>query len=406
MSRCRLHVPLLALAASLCLGAHCGDLDFEPEIPDEPRADAAVMLTTELDDAPPVRVRRLRDDVVLNCRSLHQSWLTFDSFDAGLFEPGSDVQVEADRDVLVKRVTHRPCELVRIEHPAGDGFVARVLEGGLPSIDVTAEGLAGDTYAGWLRPKDAEPRHHQECVLPNAGPSLSWSTPVPVGREMRVEEITVVDGCTRLSLRTPDWDGPERFPWRVCAGPVRLPLRAGDRVSIEVSQPAPNTRADGGATADDALQPDDGAQRAETIRIERHPRDHSGQLPERVAIWLSRGGSLLDSGAVARSIPNVSLVPASGCVALPRAACSSTQMAVRARLTDARRSLELGAGENIQLKRERGRFELFVLRAQHQPVVDRSCSHGRDARHDDFELVAIEHQQTSRRVIAEQAAAL
>src|SRR4030095_17117412 len=107
------------IAALFCAG--CPENYPEPEPPPPIDPNVAIYLTTELEDAPAVRVQRLRGDIELKCDQLPllSGHIAPADLDAALFDTGRIERLTKGARVALPRRPGAECDLVRFELPNG-----------------------------------------------------------------------------------------------------------------------------------------------------------------------------------------------------------------------------------------------------------------------------------------------
>jgi hypothetical protein len=321
----------LLLFALFCVG--CPRPDVPPELPEPFAADTAVRLSTELDRAPAVTIRRLRGDVAVDCAQLQYLRGAVDprAIEPALFDEGWSVQATAERGAAIRHREGAKCDLIRIEHARGQVALLMIQPGERHDLVVTDGGI-GESYAIWPELGEGQQSQLERCAAVE-GASIRWSEPVPVGKRLRVDAIEQTGECARLRLAG-------AFDWEICAGPV--PLAVGDVVDVGV--------------IDGALG---------TIRIERRsPRAD-------VTIWLGDGPVMPQSGAA--SEPRLAFSRDTSC-AITMRACGMVSVAARLDVTLGRRAVQLRGGERVMLQSDGGSLEVMVGAASFVPLAPSSCA--------------------------------
>jgi len=112
-----------------------------------------------------------------------------------------------------------------------------------------------------------------------------------------------------------------------------------------------------------------------------------------VVAWLGRVGWYIEGGAEdLGGVPGLRATSAGAqAESAPDPACATLSLPLLVELQQGQRRTTVGAGEQVHVAHAKGGWlDLYVLRAEHRPIIDRRCNAGRDLRHDDFELVLVE----------------
>jgi hypothetical protein len=345
--------------------------------PDDVRAadpTVAFCLTTELDAAPPIRVRRLRQTVEIDCAMLQQlqGRVTAAALDSALFEPGVIVVPRRGQLVPIRRVPEAECQLLRLEHPNGFSLITVVRYGSAGTVTVLGHGF-DETGLLWPQEVSGASPSLDRCASSAEPADVRWSEPVPVGSSLRVQAAERTGSCTRLELRSAH--ATDVFAWEICAGDAHLPFQPGDLLDVTVADTARSG-----------------------VQIEQRTSDTRGQ---RARVWLGHGSFAPASNDASKS-PTITVRSDYVCRPTLSMPCRVPAVPALVDVSHWERRFELRSGERLAMRGASGSsLEVVVGQARQFPLVDRSCNSATGVAHQDVTYVAIERRYEPVTVVAE-----
>jgi hypothetical protein len=325
-----------------------------------PAVTSALVIGNDTPTALNIRVRPLKDTIVLECAAVSedpQAMLSSEAFGPAVvwqvepgraFAPREEFGVPAECDAYLIDGADVPAMLLfwnsadfvvqQLPSTVAGGDPARLIT---ISGDPTREVLRwSDHDAVFSAPSSIDP-HAKACGIPAASAGVTWETPIPAGKTRIHSVVTAPDGCTKLSVgqnADPDRD------WFVCgAAGVQLPFAAGDDVLITP------------LFFGQDIGPVTGVE----------------FLTDRYTVRLARGTDTVSFGA-----GGVDVDPDPECGG-SHSACGDYLQPMRVSIQESgEHTYRLRAGEDVDLAQG---GTLYLVRSEYLPVADTACDGADDA---------------------------
>ena len=230
-SRIQVLAAVITIAAFFSVGAHCHDrshgssplaakIDGGTERPGLDISNRGSQPLT-------VHLAVLKESMNFDCNAIRQQrpFVPLHSFGPRVptsIPPKSTHHVET---------TNGECQLVRIDGDEGIVGIGVLYAGRTEALEI--RGTSWNASSSWywrLSPVVAN-----APPLPRCGPSkahqLSWSAPIPVGKDLRILGLSQSRGCTQMRIGSATANSA--LDWKVCSGD-ELPLAVGDTVAIDL----------------------------------------------------------------------------------------------------------------------------------------------------------------------------